>query len=155
MDLPLLNFNFRDQTRISHISRYWCPNWMKIAPIESPDSQLSIGERISRDTVDSSFLLLGHFSDSRRSEKWPKKAQKWPKRYQKWPKTHFWNSWIYIFCQHAQVRTDTNRGHAVAGRSPTGRWFLRTSIWNRISTILAGMGKIIWIYEFEFVNLNL
>ena len=34
---------FRGPTRIAHISSWWCPNSTKMVPIESPDSQLSIG----------------------------------------------------------------------------------------------------------------
>ncbi len=89
MDLPLLTFNFRVQTRIDCISRYWCPNWMKITPIGGRDSQLSIAasERvwghlyleIRSIRVWSIFLLLGHFSDSRRSEKWPKSQKSYQK----------------------------------------------------------------------------
>ena len=148
MDLPLLTFNFRDQTRIDCISRYWCPNWMKIVPIESPDSQLSIASNenvwghqyleIRSIRVWSIFLHLGHFSDSRRSEKWPKKAQKWPKN-------HFWNSWIYIFCQHVprcwEYRQSTQRREkrlfltchilgSPGGRPSRGPWIIE-AFWRK------------------------
>ena len=36
-------YRFNTKIRIAHISSWWCPNLTKMAPIENPDSQLSIG----------------------------------------------------------------------------------------------------------------